>query len=273
MNNMDISVIIPTYKPGSYVWECLDSVYNQTFPGRRYEVIIILNGCSEPYYSQIEEYISSHSDRCAFSLIQTDVQGVSNARNIGIEKSVGKYLTFVDDDDIISENYLEELLKVSDEETIGCANSFVFKKDISCFRQSFISNAYQKVNGKPFDIFQFRHFLSSVWAKLIHRNIIGKNRFPTQLRLSEDCVFCLELSLSMKSMKLASPSAIYYQRLREGSAMHLKTSRLTDIKELWTIEVAYLKFWVIHFWKINPFLMLSRIAAGIKNARIKLMNK
>ena len=97
---MDISVIIPTYKPGSYVWECLDSVYNQTFPGRRYEVIIILNGCNEPYYSQIEEYISSHSDRCTFSLIQTDESGVSNARNIGIENSNGKYLTFVDDDEL-----------------------------------------------------------------------------------------------------------------------------------------------------------------------------
>ena len=270
---MDISIIIPTYKPGCYVWECLDSVYNQTFPGNRYEVIIILNGCNEPYYSQIEEYISSHSDRCAFSLIQTDVSGVSNARNIGIEKSSGKYLTFVDDDDIISENYLEELLAVSDEETIGCANSFVFKKDISHHRQSFISGAYRKVNGKPFNIFRFRHFLSSVWAKLIHRNIIGKNRFPTQLRLSEDCVFCLGLSLSMKSMRLTSPSAIYYQRLREGSAMHLKTSRLTDIKELWAIEVTYLKFWVVHFWKVNPLLMLSRIAAGIRNTRIKMKNK
>ena len=273
MNNTDISVIIPTYKPGSYVWECLDSVYTQTFPGKRYEVIIILNGCSEPYYSQIEEYISSHSDRCTFSLIQTDVSGVSNARNIGIENSNGKYLTFVDDDDIISENYLEELLKVSDEETIGCANSFIFKKDISHHRESFTSAAYRKVNGKPFDIFQFRQFLSSVWAKLIHRNIIGKNRFPTQLRLSEDCVFCLDLSLSMKSMRLASPSAIYYQRLREESAMHLKTSWLTDIKELSIIEVAYLKFWIVHFWKVNPLLMLSRIAAGIRNTRIKLKNK
>ena len=270
---MDISVIIPTFKPGSYIWECLDSVYNQTFPDNRYEVIIILNGCNEPYYSQIEEYISSHSDRCAFSLIQTDVSGVSNARNIGIEKGNGKYLTFVDDDDIISENYLVELLKVSDEETIGCANSFVFKKDISHYMESFTSEAYRKVNGKAFDIFQYRQFLSSIWAKLIHRNIIGNNRFPTQLRLSEDCVFCLGLSLSMKSMKLASPSAIYYQRLREGSAMHLKTSRLTDIKELSIIEVAYLKFWIAHFWKVNPLLMLSRIAAGFRNTRIKLKNK
>ena len=102
---------------------------------------------------------------------------------------------------------------------------------------------------------------------------IGKNRFSTQLRLSEDCVFWLGLSLSMKSMRLTSPSAIYYQRLREGSAMHLKTSRLTDIKELWAIEVTYLKFWVVHFWKVNPLLMLSRIAAGIRNTRIKMKNK
>lgn len=270
---MDISLIIPTYKPGTYIWECLDSVYNQTLPGNRYEVVLILNGCRAPYDSQIERYISSHSDRCSFTLIQTDSPGVSNARNIGIEKSNGTYLTFVDDDDVISENYLEELLNVSDEKTIGCANSFVFKKDISNCRESFTSDAYQKVNGKPFNIFQYRKFLSSAWAKLIHRNIIGENRFPTQLRLSEDSFFGLELSLSLKSMNLASPSAIYYQRLRKGSAMHLKTSRLMDIKELWTIEVAYLKFWGVHFWKVNPLLMLSRIVAAIRNTRIKLKNK
>lgn len=270
---MDISVIIPTYKPGSYIWECLDSVYNQTFPGNRYEVVLILNGCRAPYDSQIERYISSHSDRCSFTLIQTDSPGVSNARNIGIEKSNGTYLTFVDDDDVISENYLEELLNVSDEKTIGCSNSFVFQEDVSHFRKSYIYDAYQKVNGKPFNIFQYRKFLSSAWAKLIHRDIIGKNRFPTQLRLSEDSFFGLELSISLKSMNLTSPTAVYYQRLREGSAMRMKTSRRTDLKELWTIEKAYFKFWLTHLRSVNTLLMLSRIVAGFRNTRYKLKNK
>ena len=53
---MKISVIIPTYKPQVYLWECLDTVYAQTFSKKEFEVILVLNGCNEPYNSQIQEY-------------------------------------------------------------------------------------------------------------------------------------------------------------------------------------------------------------------------
>ena len=54
---MKISVIIPTYKPKEYIWECLDSLKSQTFDKKEFEIILILNGCKEPYYSEIDKYI------------------------------------------------------------------------------------------------------------------------------------------------------------------------------------------------------------------------
>ena len=270
---MKISVIIPSYKPGAYLWECLDSVYNQTLSGDQYEVVIILNGCNEPYKTQIEEYISNHTDKCVFRLTQTDTPGVSNARNIGIENSRGEFLTFVDDDDIISESYLEELLKVSDRSTVGCANSYAFQRDVSNIKNNFISDAYARVSGKSFNLFQFRQFLSPPWCKLIHRDIIGKQRFSTKLRLSEDSLFCLELTQSFKSMKLASPDAIYYQRERQGSAMRAKVCYRAEIKELCKIEIEYLKYWFSHPFSVNVKFMLSRIAAGFRNSYGRLKRK
>lgn len=270
---MEISVIIPSYKHGPYLWECLDSIYSQSFPSDQFEVIIVLNGCNEPYRSQIEEYISSHTDKCAFRLIQTDTPGVSNARNIGIENSKGEYLTFVDDDDIISDNYLEELLKVSDKDVIGCANSFAFQNDVSNIKNNFISDAYERVSDKPFNLFQFRQFLSPPWCKLIHNDIIGKHRFSTKLRLSEDSLFCLELTQNIKSMKLASPDAIYYQRERQGSAMRAKVCYRAEIKELCKIEIEYLKYWLSHPFSVNVKFMLSRIAAGFRNSYGRLKRK
>lgn len=57
---MKISVIVPTYRPQGYLWECLDSVYNQTFPKSDYELVLVLNGCDEPFHSQIKDWLGKH---------------------------------------------------------------------------------------------------------------------------------------------------------------------------------------------------------------------
>lgn len=54
---MKISVIIPSYKPRDYLFECLDSLSCQTFPHDEFEVVLILNGCKEPYISTINSYL------------------------------------------------------------------------------------------------------------------------------------------------------------------------------------------------------------------------
>ena len=54
---MKISVIIPTYSPREYLWECLDSLCGQSFFRWDFEILLILNGTREPYYSFINEYI------------------------------------------------------------------------------------------------------------------------------------------------------------------------------------------------------------------------
>ena len=56
---MKISVIVPSYKPQSYIWECLNSIYNQTFPKTEYELVLVLNGCNEPYNTKIKDWLSA----------------------------------------------------------------------------------------------------------------------------------------------------------------------------------------------------------------------
>ena len=102
---MKISVIIPTYKPGAYIWECLDSLRNQTLPKEDFELILVLNGCKDPYYSQIQEYIDKNLIGNNVNFIQTDTGGVSNARNIALDVAKGEYITFIDDDDYISASF------------------------------------------------------------------------------------------------------------------------------------------------------------------------
>ena len=91
---MKISVIIPSYKPKGYLWECLESLYNQTFPSNDFEILLVLNGCCEPYKSQIEEFLKG-KDMCNVCLIQTNQLGVSNARNIGLDRAKGDCISLL----------------------------------------------------------------------------------------------------------------------------------------------------------------------------------
>ena len=124
---MEISVIIPTYKPQDYLWECLDSLDAQTFPKEKFEVILVLNGCDEPYKSQIERYIEEHKKALNIKLIHTLQGGVSNARNIALDHAEGKYICFIDDDDYVSPSYLQELYSKASDDTIVISNTYYFK--------------------------------------------------------------------------------------------------------------------------------------------------
>ena len=114
---MKITVIVPTYKPQAYLWECLDSIYNQTLPKSDYELVLVLNGCNEPYNTQILDWLSKHKD-LNVQFFQTYTGGVSNARNIALDNAKGEYVTFIDDDDYISSTFLKELLDNSSESCV-----------------------------------------------------------------------------------------------------------------------------------------------------------
>lgn len=123
---MKISVIIPTYKPQDYLWECLNSLVAQTFPKEDFEVILVLNGCCEPWKSNIQQYIDDRMQGMNVNYIQTDEGGVSNARNIALDCAKGDYVTFIDDDDFISPTYLEELYEKAAPDTVSLCYPYAF---------------------------------------------------------------------------------------------------------------------------------------------------
>lgn len=264
-----VSVIIPTFSPGEYMYECLDSIVHQTIPAEEFETIIILNGPKDPFYNHIEEYIAKNSTH-NFRLIYTDVQGVSNARNVGLDNAKGEYMTFVDDDDIISPEYLEELLAVSSPTCIGVSNGYAFVNSTEERIVYGITKAHSNLKDKKFSLSRFRMYLSPPVYKTIHRNIIGKTRFNTSMRISEDSLFCFILSKNIKDMKCANDTAIYYVRKREGSATRRKM-KLSYI--LWLTTKKLWLFTKIYF--SNPFrynfpFYITRLLACIKHLKFLL---
>lgn len=266
---MKATIIIPTYSPIGYIYECLDSIKQQTLSANEFETIIILNGPKEPYYTNLKEYLANNNTH-NFELLYTEMSGVSNARNIAIEKAKGEYITFVDDDDLISSNFLEALLAVSTPSCVGVSNGYQFFYDIKDREEHDITHRFNQAKSQEFSFLKYRFFLSPVAFKLIHRDIIKDARFNTSLKISEDAMFGFTISRRIKEMKCADASAIYYYRYRAGSATRKKLDKgyvfKLTFKKLWLFTKVYFS---APFSYNFPFY-LTRLLASIKHMAIML---
>lgn len=215
---MKISVIIPTYKPQEYLWECLDSLESQSFPKEDFEVIIILNGEKEPYCTQIEKYISGH--KTDIRLLYSEEKGVSAARNIGLDASHGEYIAFIDDDDFVSEVYLEELYSKAASDTIVIAYPHGFDENNSELDSYKTAEDFKRLakSGKTGYIYS-RNLLHVAAMKLIPSEIIGSRRFDTSMQNGEDTLFMFLISDRFIFVDFTSPDAIYYRRFRTRGAV------------------------------------------------------
>lgn len=218
---MKISVIIPSYRPQDYLWNCLDSLYLQTFPKEDFEVILVLNGEKNPFYSKIQEYISAHDPEMNIRLVHTEVKGVSHARNIGLDMSVGSYISFIDDDDMVSPSFLEDLYAKADPKTLVLAYPSAFVDDgteMSGYRteEDFKSLS---VSGRT-EYLGVRSLLHVAAMKLIPMKIIGKRRFDESMSYGEDTMFMFLISDRFSFVDFGPETAVYHRRFRNGGAVN-----------------------------------------------------
>lgn len=263
---MKISVIVPTYKPQSYLWTCLDSLSGQTFPKDDYEVILVLNGCREPYYSQIQEYVAN--TRLNINFIHSDTGGVSNARNIGLDIASGEYVTFIDDDDYVSPLYLQELYDKSDEKTIVLAYPYAFNDGNDEQQISYaITDTYDAMssNGRmPFSS-EVRKYFNGPWMKLIPMNFIQGRRFDPRFKNGEDALFMFSISDRFQFVDYTSTKAIYYRRYRENSAVTSKKTSCYIFKNTLHLSVAYSSIFFRHPLDYKLGFFINRLMATFRS--------
>lgn len=265
---MKISVIIPSYKPHSYLWTCLDSLYNQTFQKNDYEIILILNGCKEPYDSQIKEYIYKHKD-LRVKYIQTDMGGVSNARNIGLDNAQGEYIAFVDDDDFVSPYYLEELFSHSSPDVVALCYPLSFIDGTSDYLPYHITEDYIKnKNNSPCSFHKARRFFSGPVYKLIHKDVIKDKRFNSSFKNGEDSLFMFEISDALKKVDFTNQKAVYYRRMRRESALYRRKKFREVINNSINIFLAYSKIYLRHPFHYS-FTFYSTRVLGVIHSTIE----
>jgi glycosyltransferase involved in cell wall biosynthesis len=264
---MEISVIIPTYKPQAYLWKCLDSLFIQTLNKSEYEILIILNGCNEPYQEKIQTYLDNHSVGCNAILLQTDLAGVSNARNIAIDNAKGRFICFIDDDDWISDHYLELLLKANkDFNCIVESNVLDYDEANSTYKDDYLTTVYKTLATKTNDlsVLAARRLLSSSCCKLIPREVIGDVRFNKDFKIGEDALFMAEVSKDILHVRLSEPEAIYYRRLRMDSASRSSVSSRYRIKNALSLCRQYIKIYLSSPTKYSLPFFIHRLMAVAK---------
>ena len=200
-NAIRISLILPVYNVAEYLPECLQSVIDQTFD-LNIEALLV-EDCSTDHSRQIcAEFAELHPD--LFTLIASDRnQGVSVARNIGLDNARGDYFTFVDPDDVLAPGALQNLYSAATEHDVDIVkgNNSIFddsrekSASYNVASQSIINGddiltalyAHDKIRGHP-------------WGKLFNRNRLGHIRFPVGVRMAEDLQYCAEVGLSPSTL-------------------------------------------------------------------------
>jgi glycosyltransferase involved in cell wall biosynthesis len=257
---MKISIIIPTFRPGKYLIECVDSIEKQTLPKFIFEVIIVLNGDKDPFQKLIKKIIEN--SKISIKLIYTQIKGVSNARNVALDYIKSEYVVFIDDDDLISKNYLEALFNKATEDNIVVSNVKTFIKDTNKLGNDYITNSYNKFkSNSKYNVLRYRSFLSSACCKIIPVKIIAENRFNKRFSVGEDSLFMFAITNKLTLIELANKSAIYYRRLRKGSASRKKNKLIINIYFLLMSIYEYTRLYLSDLRGYNFALYLSRLMA------------
>jgi glycosyltransferase involved in cell wall biosynthesis len=254
-----IAVLIPTYCPDSYIFKCLESLDRQTIDRSCFHVYVCLNGEREPYLSNLLiglRDFSFYSD-----LIFTPTSGVSNARNILLDYSDEDFIVFVDDDDMVSSVYLEELLGVTTDTSMGVSKCLSFASYSADFVENFLTAEYDRIVAGERSKTRARKYFSSPWAKMIHRKMIGSHRFDVKVRKGEDSLFFALISPEVNSLSKTSKEACYLVNERLGSLSRTRTFMSTELRTLGYLAGQYLR--LLFKPNYNQFFILTRLSATL----------
>ena len=229
-----ISVIIPAHNIEKYIVRCLDSISRQTFTD--FECIIVENASSDSTLDVIRKYIK---DKAQFKLISVKEAGVSNARNIGISASIADYITFIDGDDYVSENYLQMMFAgMTEHKADMVVLPFYYDTgvDIKCHRTPFPVGIYGIGDLNNINTFNcLCDFFLTAWNHLYKLSIIRDNNicFDTDLRYYEDQVFTHQyINYCTNIVFVDGEVAYYYFVGRKDNACSVVSSSLLLEQEL-----------------------------------------
>lgn len=218
-NNMPlVSIIVPIYNCAQYIQACLNSLVYQTY--QKLEIIIIDDGSTD---SSCELIKANYSSDSRVRYIYKQNEGVSKARNVGIQAACGEYITFVDGDDVVSHDFIKEALEIITVNSLDFVQGYtkhfrsdsdlafgshsthdieIFDGDLTLLEKKVLSNGI--VGNRLLD----SCLTSAVWCKVFKANIVKQASFQENLTIGEDTVF--DLDIINASHRVGATNHIWY---------------------------------------------------------------
>lgn len=213
-----ISVIVPIYNAAQYISRAIDSVLAQD--QRDFELILINDGSTDNSLDICNQYVQK--DR-RIHVVDQKNNGVSSARNSGLQHSKGDYVCFIDADDWVGDNYLSALLAAVSKSNFDFAISNI-KKHLPhkiLDGRPFTKKMLKSETFAPEDFFEKENFIlgNPPFGKLFKKSIIEKYqlRFDETLKNGEDFIFVLQYALQCKSIIFVNEYTYNYNLQSESS--------------------------------------------------------
>ncbi|WP_261021751.1 glycosyltransferase [Streptococcus mitis] len=223
-----ITVIVPVYNVENYLNKCLDSLIDQTY--KNLEIIVINDGSTDNSGEICQEY-AQKDNRIVY--IEKENGGQSEARNMGLDRMTGSYVTFVDSDDWIELDYVEILYKKITEyqADIAVGNYYSFNETegmyyFHIFGDSYHEKVYDNVSifENLYESQEMKSFaLISVWGKLYKADLVKHLRFDIG-KLGEDGYLNQKIYL-LAEKTIYLNKGLYAYRQREGSSSRIWTEK------------------------------------------------
>ena len=198
---MLISFIVPVYNTELYLEECLDSLLNQDISHNEYEIICVNDGSKDSSLDILNKYALAHSN---IYVIDQQNSGVSVARNVGLEHANGDYIWFIDSDDLIKENCLNELKTII---SIGEYDRIIINSKTFINTDDLLTTLNESWKN------------SVVWRSIFKKEFLNSNklRYYPGLVFGEDALYLFEC-LRCSPKTLETDLLIYYHRVVAESA-------------------------------------------------------
>ena len=211
-----VSVIIPVYKVEEYLRRCLDSVVAQTY--KEIEVILVDDGSPDNCGKICDEYAEKYRE---FSVIHQMNQGLAAARNNAVKIAKGEFITFIDSDDFVEEDYVEYLLKIQEEydaDVVIGGYKYIYDGDKKPERSGQENTVRMSPEEALICMNYTKGFGATAWAKLYKKTSLLKYPYPPQ-KLYEDLATTYKIIGDAKTVVFGD-RIIYYWVQRMGSIMH-----------------------------------------------------
>lgn len=225
-----ISIVIPIFNAQKYLKECIDSVLSQTY--KNIEIILVNDGSTDCSGKICDSYAEKDT---RIKVIHNENQGVSVSRNIGIKEAKGLYITFIDADDFVSEQYIEilyKLIKNDNAEISMIGNDEQYEGKIIKTNRKIrkILNSEEIIK-----MMLEEKYLSAVcWGKMYKKVLFEDQslKFDKDMKIGEDLKLIIPIVEKCKKISIDMTQNLYHYRLNEDSI-----TQQTGKKELWIQEI------------------------------------